>query len=228
MFLCINSLLEMPLEADNRSDLIHKLAMLNRRYGKGENGHKVSFAIMGAHGSAEDVTIGPSEAKTSTYYYIESHIGLPRTLPSRLRRPSNVHSKDARISIADLNQTITSSILETFFEDGATLILFSCQTGLDERMPKTINPQTSRYTSLRGGRRLAPLKSWPRTIPGRKFFAQTLAEHVKGKKLNIIAPSISTYTESVDVEFVNGKPRFSVIYLEEGIARTYSSNPTQS
>lgn len=108
-------------EGDSKLKMARYLLEFDRKYG-GE--HKISFAIVAAHGSEDDIRLGGSDKDKSI-----------------LRRRDFNDPRLARFG--------------KYFEDDATLILNSCNTGADEGIgqqlsaviPKVIAPDSPTYIS---------------------------------------------------------------------------------
>ena len=161
-----NRFLVRAAEGESKIDIVKMLNRLNNKYG-GE--HKISFAIVGGHGTKDSIQFGGDDKK---------HVLRTEDLKERISgRKKNRAERGG------------------YFEEGATLILNSCSTGYEEG----IGQELSRILGIKtvtviAPDRDAPLKTITVTIKdGRPQFGVTYLEgestrFASGKKITNQSP----------------------------------------
>lgn len=114
-------------EADNKIGLLRQLVRLDRKYGQS---HKISFAIIGGHGTVGSITFGKLSGSMGDSF------SSPLTKEEKERRRTDrakwdFTKKNSALVIEDLASGGVSRT-KSFFTEHPSIVLSSCSTGARE------------------------------------------------------------------------------------------------
>ncbi len=132
------------IEVGTQYEMAKRLARLNNKYNKPENGNRIGFLVLGGHGTRETIALSDQEAHPIPPPLPGDYEDYQKQFDEWEIANKGIGARRPQILMADLEEGGGKGIrraAEDWFEEESTVVLVSCSTGTEGGIAQKISKE---------------------------------------------------------------------------------------